>query len=299
MGPKLLGQDPTTNLPVSLRKGPYGTYIQLGETVPGAPKPKKKKKKAKGKDEEAGKANGTAPADATPEPPKPKRVSLPRGLSPADVTLDKALSLLSLPRLLGPHPEDQLPIVAGIGRFGPYIKHGDRFKSLGKDDDVLTIGMNRAVALLAEPSTGRGGRGGAPGKKIGEHPADGQPITLHAGRYGQYVKHGKINATLPKDIEPEQLTVEQAVALIEARAQAKGVKRGGGKARAKAKPANDDAALAEPKAPKIKAAASATAKPPAKAKTPAKGKAKSKAKAKAKAKPKAKTEPAASDTDGE
>jgi DNA topoisomerase-1 len=295
MGPKLLGQDPTTSLPVTLRKGPYGTYIQLGEAVPGAPKKKKKKAKSKDKDETKGKANGAAQADAepeTPEPPKPKRVSLPRGLSPADVTLEKALSLLSLPRHLGLHPEDQLPVIAGIGRFGPYIKHGDRFKSLGKDDDVLTVGMNRAVALLAEPSTGRGGRGGAPGKKIGDHP-DGQPITLHAGRYGHYVKHGKINATLPKDIGPDSLTLEQAVQLIEARAQAKGVKRRG-KTKAKPAAASDDAPATEAKAPKIKAAASAKAKPPAKAKEPA---GKAKAKAKAKAKPKA--EPVASDTDGE
>jgi DNA topoisomerase-1 len=299
MGPKLLGQDPATHLPVTLRKGPYGTYIQLGETVPGAPK-KRKSKKAKGKDES--KANGAAEAaPETPEPPKPKRVSLPRGLSPNDVTLEKALSLLSLPRQLGPHPEDQLPVIAGIGRFGPYIKHGDRFKSLGKDDDVLTIGMNRAVALLAEPSTGRGGRGGPPGKKLGEHPADQQPVTLHAGRYGHYVKHGKINATLPKGVEPESFTLEQAIPLLEARAQAKGVKRGGKaqkKVGAKAAPANDDAALAESKAPKMKAAASAKAKPPAKAKEPA-GKSKAKAKTKAKPKGKAKAEPVASETDGE
>jgi DNA topoisomerase-1 len=303
MGPKLLGQDSATGLPVTLRKGPYGTYIQLGEAVPGAPK-KKKKKKTKGKDQ----ANGAAEAEAapeTPEPPKPKRVSLPRGVAPADVTLEKALSLLSLPRQLGPHPEDQLPVIAGIGRFGPYIKHGDRFKSLSKDDDVLTIGMNRAVALLAEPSTGRGGRGGPPGKKLGEHPADNQPVTLHAGRYGHYVKHGKINATLPKGVEPESVTLEQAIPLLEARAQAKGVKRGGKaqkKASTKAVPANDDAALAEPRAPKMKAAASAKAKPPAKAKEPAgkaKAKARAKASAKSKAKGKAKAEPVASDRDGE
>jgi len=305
MGPKLLGQDPATHLPVTLRKGPYGTYIQLGEAVPGAPK-KKRSKKAKGKGKDESKANGAAEAaPEIPEPPKPKRVSLPRGVSPNDVTLDQALSLLSLPRQLGPHPEDQLPVIAGIGRFGPYIKHGDRFKSLGKDDDVLTIGMNRAVALLAEPSTGRGGRGGPPGKKLGEHPADKQPVTLHAGRYGHYVKHGKINATLPKGVEPESFTLEQAIPLLEARAQATGVKRSGKgqkKASTKAAPANDDAALAEPKAPKMKAAASAKAKPPAKAKEPAgkaKAKAKTKGKTRAKPKGKAKAEPVASDTDGE
>jgi len=134
--------------------------------------------------------------------------------------------------------------------------------------------------------------------RIAKGPDESLGDALHAGRYGQYVKHGKINATLPKDIEPDSLTVEQAVALIEARAQAKGIKRGG-KAKAKANPANDDAPASEAKSPKIKAAASATAKPPAKAKTPAKAKGKAKTKAKAKSKPKGRTEPVASDTDSE
>ncbi|MFZ5791086.1 MAG: type I DNA topoisomerase [Pseudomonadota bacterium] len=259
-GPKLLGQD-SSGRPVSLRKGPYGTYIQLGEQVPGAPK-KKKRGKAKGK------ANGEAEAPEAPEPPKPKRVSLPRGLSPADVTLEKALALLSLPRELGLHPEDQKPVVAGIGRFGPYVKHGDRYKSLGKDDDVLTIGMNRAVALLAEAPSGRG-RAAAPGKKIGDH-SDGQPVTLHAGRYGHYVKHGRVNATLPKGMDPDSITLEQALELIAARAAAKG----GSRARAKA-PAGEAAtgevvSLAKAARAKAKAKAKGRPKIKAKAKLPAK-----------------------------
>ena len=102
-------------------------------------------------------------------------------------------------------------ITAGIGRFGPYLKHGPVYKSLAKDDDVLSIGLNRAISLLAEPK-GANRRGGAPGKPLGDHPADGAPVTLHEGRYGPYVKHGKVNATLPKSLTPDQVTLEQAVA---------------------------------------------------------------------------------------
>jgi DNA topoisomerase-1 len=272
-GPKLLGQDPSGQ-PVSLRKGPYGIYIQLGEQAPGAPK--RKKGKAKGK------ANGEVEALEASEPPKPKRVSLPRRLSPADVTLEKALALLSLPRELGLHPEDQKPVVAGIGRFGPYIKHGDRYRSLGKDDDVLTIGMNRAVALLAEAPSGRG-RAAAPGKKIGDHP-DGQPVTLHAGRYGHYVKHGRVNATLPRGMDPDSITLEQALALIEARAAAKGGKRVRAKAPASEAATGEVAPAAKVANAKAKAKAEGEAKAAAKAKAKGKSKAKSQAKLPAEAK---------------
>jgi DNA topoisomerase-1 len=189
-GPKLLGNDPATGLPVTLRHGPYGLYVQLGE------------------------GNGD-------KKEKPKRASLPRGLSPADVTLDKAVGLLSLPRTVGTHPETGEPIIAGLGRFGPYLKHGDAYKSVGPDDDLLTIGLNRAVALLAEPSKGRRT---PPGKTLGNHPADEKPVTLHSGRYGPYVKHGKLNATLPRDREPESFTLDEAVALLTAQAERKGVK---------------------------------------------------------------------------
>src|SRR5471030_2004508 len=149
-GPKLLGVDVETGLPVTLRKCPYGIYVQLGDG-----------------DKEV----------------KPKRVSLPRGLTPADVDLDTALRLLALPREIGRHPEGGESIIAGIGRFGPYLKHAGAFKSLAAEDDILTIGLNRAVVLLAEPSKGRRGAP-TPLRTLGDHPTDGAPVALFKGRYG-------------------------------------------------------------------------------------------------------------------
>jgi DNA topoisomerase-1 len=207
-GPKVLGTDPATGLPVTLRHGPYGQYVQLGDgngTGNGAVHVG-----------EAPKAKGKGKKKAPPKE-KPKRASLPRGLSPADVTLQTAIGLLSLPRTVGVHPESGEPIVAGLGRFGPYLKHGDAYKSLRGDDDVLTIGLNRAVALLAEPS--KGGRRTVPGKTLGNHPADGAPITLHSGRYGPYIRHGKLLVSLPKGSEPDELTLDGAVALLAAKAE--------------------------------------------------------------------------------
>ena len=340
-GPKILGIDPVSGKPVTLRNGPYGLYVQLGEP--------------EGKE-------------------KPKRQSLLKGMTPDEVTLDKALALLSLPRELGPHPEDGEQILAGVGRFGPYVKHGAKYKSIPADENVLDIGMNRAVALLAEAkSVGRGlsraldesvleigmnravallaeakapGRGRAavkplrvvgnhpndeapielydgryghvcearrhqrhraerhqagraharprrvaagrtrrqgwrqeararqegrrpraakPLRTVGNHPADEAPIELYDGRYGHYVKHGGINATVPRDLKPEELTLDQAVALLAERAA-----KGPGKKPARAKkapkakangvavavPANDVAndTEAKPKAAKKKAA---------------------------------------------
>ncbi|HXZ01348.1 MAG TPA: type I DNA topoisomerase [Stellaceae bacterium] len=196
-GPRELGVDPASNLPASLRKGPYGYYVQLGLGDEGE---------------------------------KPKRVSLPKGVAPAEITLDRALKLLSLPREVGIHPADGKKITAGIGRFGPYIKHGDEFRSLRGDDDVLTIGINRAVALLAEPKKGGGKRSPTPLRVLGNHPGDGAPVNLFSGRYGPYVSHGGVNATLPRDIEPESVTLEQAVELLGARRKTK--------SKAKAKPAD-------------------------------------------------------------
>src|SRR5688572_3715125 len=188
VGPLELGVDPKTGKKATLRKGPFGHYVQL--------------------DEEGDE--------------KPKRVSLPRGVAPDQVTLDLALGLLSLPRVVGDHPETKKPIMAGIGRFGPYLQHDGKYKSIPKDDDVLAIGLNRAVDLLAQESKGRG-RGAPPGKPVGNHPDDNQPVTLHDGRYGHYVKWGKVNATIPKEIAPESVTLEQAIALIADR-----VAKGGG-----------------------------------------------------------------------
>jgi DNA topoisomerase-1 len=196
-GPVELGKDPAGKS-ITLRKGPYGFYVQLGEAEEGE---------------------------------KPKRVSLTRDLDPNAVSLEIAEKLLSLPRVVGHHPETSKPIMAGIGRFGPYLNHDGKFKSIPKDDDVLSIGMNRAVELLSQESKGRGGRQAAPGKEIGKHPESGDAVTLHEGRYGPYVKMGAINATLPKSIEPSAITLDEALQLIAAREAA-----GGGKGKKKAAP---------------------------------------------------------------
>jgi DNA topoisomerase-1 len=245
-GPRALGVDPESNQPVTLRKGPYGVYVQLGEGENGA---------------------------------KPKRVSLPRGVTPADVDLATALGLLSLPREIGKHPETGEMITAGVGRFGPYLKHGKAFKSLAADDDVLTIGLNRAVSLLAEPSKGR--QAAQPLRTIGNHPDDGAPIQLFKGRYGPYVSHDGLFATVPGSIEPENLTLDMAVELLKAQ-EAKGKKRKSqrgkkapAKAKAKTAKTNAKAETAEASVAKPRKAAGAKSKPAAKAKTkPPAGKAK-------------------------
>ncbi|MBX6328113.1 MAG: type I DNA topoisomerase [Pseudolabrys sp.] len=190
-GVKVLGEDPETGLEVSLRVGRFGPYVQLGE-----------QSRAKGAE-------------------KPKRAGLPKGLSPEDVDLEKALALLALPRQVGLHPEDGEPIIAGVGRFGPYVKHGRTYASLEDGDDVLKIGLNRAVTLIAEKKAnpGRGRRfGGDPGRSLGEHPDKGGAILVKNGRYGPYVTHDGINATLPSGMTPDTVTLEQAVGLLEARA---------------------------------------------------------------------------------
>src|SRR5947209_9263081 len=184
-----LGTDPGTGLAVTLKKGPYGHYVQLGE------------------------GNGEF---------KPKRVALPRSLKPAEIDLETALRLLALPRELGRHPETGDPIVAGIGRFGAYIKHGTTFKSLGADDDVLTIGLNRAVVLLAEPSSAQR-RGPQLVREIGAHP-EGGTVGLYRGRYGPYVSHDGVIASLPKGADPEGFALNEAVALL-ATQKAKGKTR--------------------------------------------------------------------------
>ena len=160
-------------------------------------------------------------------------------MTPADLTLEQALLLLALPREIGKHPESGKPIEAGINRYGPYIKH-DRFVRLGADDDVLTIGMNRAITLIAEAATK-----GRPAQKVlremGEHPDDKKPVTLHEGRFGPYVKHGKINASLPKGEDPGSLTMETAVSLLSAKA-AKGSTKKGGKRATKKKASKEKGA---------------------------------------------------------
>ena len=184
-GPRPLGTDPDSGLEVSVRKGPYGFYVQLGNA-----------------------AEGRA---------KPKRTSLPTGMDPATIDLEGALALLALPRDIGRHPETGETITAGIGRFGPYIRHAGRYVSL-RDDDVLTIGLNRAVTLVAEAPEKAGA------VPLGTHPVDGKPVALREGRYGPYVQHGTLRATLPKAVRAEGLTLETAVEILAAKS-AKGAGR--------------------------------------------------------------------------
>jgi DNA topoisomerase-1 len=262
-GPRELGDDPETGLPVSVRRGPYGAYVQLGPPREAAapveivtPKPEPEAKKGKGK----------AKAKAKPkDAPKPKRVSLPKGMPPAEIDLETALKLLALPRDVGPHPETGEMISAGIGRFGPYLKLGSTYKSLAADDDVLSIGLNRAVVLLAEAKKGPAQ---VPGRVVGDHPRDGKPVSLNNGRFGPYVKHGKVMASLPKAMaaNADELTLQQAVELLDAKMAKDGgkvpaTKAAKGKA-AKPETSSDDAG-AEPKASKKPAAEKKAATPKA------------------------------------
>jgi len=201
-GPKILGSDPATGLPVALRKGPYGYYVQLGGEA-GAKAADTGKSKAKARENAKEKAAE-----------KPKRVSLPRGVKPEEVTIALALQLLSLPREIGHHPETGKPITAGIGRFGPYIKHESSYKSLGTLEEVLTIGLNRAVDLLSQAK----GRGSTTLHELGPHPADARPVRILKGRYGPYLKHGSLNAPMPKGKQPDAVTLEEAVELLAAHA---------------------------------------------------------------------------------
>ncbi len=204
-GPKPIAFHPETQEPVYvIPQGPYGPYVQLGEVS--------EKNK------------------------KPKRTSLPKGLKPEEVTPEIALGLLSLPRTLGEHPESGKKVQAGIGRFGPYVVCDGDFRSLPADEDVLTISLERALELLAQPKKGRGRSSAKPLRELGSHPEDGEPVTLHDGPYGLYVKHGKVNASLPKDLSPEAVTLEMALELLAEKegSSAKGKGRSTGKAQPKA-----------------------------------------------------------------
>ena len=192
-----IGNDPETGLIVYLKDGRFGPYIQLGDA---------------GEDNE-----------------KPKRSGLPKDMRPADMTLDYALRLLSLPRLVGKHPETGEDITADLGRYGPYLKHGKQSASLETVDEIFEIGVNRAVTVIAEKKSKAPARGSSVIKELGEHPDDGKPVNVMNGRYGPYVKHNKINATIPKDEEPDSVTLERALELIAARA----AKAGAGKKKAK------------------------------------------------------------------
>ncbi len=187
-GVRVLGEDPDSGEEITLRTGRFGDYVQQGEGE------------------------------------KPKRSSLPRGLKSEDVTLEKALALLSLPREVARHPTSGEPILAGIGRYGAYVQHGKTYANLGRDDDVLEVGANRAIDLVVAKESGAGASrfGGGAGRVLGEHP-DGGPVSVKQGRFGSYVNHGKINATIPKGTDPANLSLDDAVALLKAKAAGGGV----------------------------------------------------------------------------
>lgn len=202
-GPDKLGLHPETGEPIFVLIGAYGPYVQLGE--------------------------------ATEDNPKPKRASLPKGVGPDQVTLEMATGLLALPRTLGVHPETGAPIKASLGRFGPYVVHdqgkvGKDYRSLKAEDDVLTVTLERALELLAQPKARRGRGKAAPLRELGAHPDDGEMIAIYNGPYGLYVKHGKVNASLPEGKKPEDMTLELALELIQAKA---GAKKGGRRSTAK------------------------------------------------------------------
>ena len=171
----VLGVDPTTGLSVLIKKGPYGIYLQLGDEK------------------------------------KPKRTSIPRLVSAKDINLEKALAFLSLPRLIGQHPESGQDISAGIGRYGPYLKYDINFISLPADETVINLGLNHAVVLIAENIEKLG-------KVLGDHPDGSGKIFVKSGRFGPYVEHNKLRATLPKDITIEEINLDKAIELLIAKA---------------------------------------------------------------------------------
>ena len=222
-GEGVLGIHPTAELPVVVKMGPYGPYVQLGDE------------------------------DEAPGGGKPKRASLPKGMAHTDVTLEQAVELLKLPRTLGEHPETGKPILANNGRFGPYVQHERTFASLkpADGDDVLTIQLDRALELIAQKAMKN-----QPLRSLGDHPETGKPVEVFEGRYGPYVKHVKTNATIPKGGDPQAITLAEAVALI-AEKDAKGGKK---RAPAKKKPAAKKPAAKKAPAKKTPAAKKAPAK---------------------------------------
>ena len=188
----VIGTFPETGQSMILKSGPYGPYLQLGD------------------DEQEG---------------KPKRTSLPRGVEPSSVTHEMAVGLLSLPRTVGEHPETGKPVQANIGRFGPYVKHGSTFASLPKEDDMLTVGFERALELITKKE-----HKNKPLKVLGEHPDTGEPIEVRDGRYGLYVKHQKTNASLQQGQTVDDLTMAEALDLLAEREKATGKTSTGKKA---------------------------------------------------------------------
>jgi DNA topoisomerase-1 len=222
-GVRVLGDDPESGMPVTIRDGRFGPFVQLGEGE------------------------------------KPKRSSLPKGRSPASIDLETALKLLSLPREVARHPVSGEPILASIGRYGPYVQHGKVYANIGNDDDVLEIGANRAIDLIVAKEAGGGFRRGAadPGRPLGDDPESAKPIVVKAGRFGPYVTDGETNATLPRSVTAEAVTLEEAIALLVARRAAGPSKKPsrGRKAAVKKAPAKKAAAKTARKSPTRKAAA--------------------------------------------
>ena len=222
-GDRELGQDPATGRAISLKIGRFGPYVE----------------------------RAVDPDDAKE---KPQRSSLPKGWTPASIDLAGALRLLSLPREVGKHPEDGEPILAGLGRYGPYVQHGKTYASVDSIDEAFEVGLNRAVTLIAEKRAGgpRGRSGPTALKELGAHPASGDPIRVLSGRFGPYVNAGKINANLPRGLDPQAVTLEQAVALLAEREAKGGGKKPARKAAAKpaAKTAPKKAAAKKPAAKK-------------------------------------------------
>jgi DNA topoisomerase-1 len=233
-GARLLGTDPETGLEVTLRSGRFGPYVQLGDGE------------------------------------KPKRSSLPKGWDAATLTLEGACRLLALPREVGLHPESGKPITAGLGRFGPFVAHDGTYANLGSIDEVFEVGLNRAVALIAEKqSRGPGRRGGQTAlKALGEHPLLGGPVEVRAGRYGPYVAHGTVYATLPKAMDPQAVTMDIAVAMIAEKAAKSPAKspngRAGGRSAKAGARSTAKAPAADATADGAEATTKATAKKPAK-----------------------------------
>ncbi len=225
-GPQSMGTDPVSGKNVYCLSGRFGPYVQLGE----APPPEDK------------------------DAPKPRRASLLKGMEPKTITLEQALKLLSLPRDLGIHPEKQKPVVTNMGRFGPYVMCDGDFRSLKKEDDVFTITFDRAMELLREEKRAR--RGAQAIKDFGKY--EEQTIELFDGKYGMYLKWGKVNATLPKDADPDKLTLEQAIEIVKARAEVVGATpakapKKAKKAAKKASSDSDDGEEATPSKPKTAA----------------------------------------------
>lgn len=226
-GDRVLGTDPETGAEVSLKTGRFGPYVER------------------------------APLS---DDDKPKRSGLPAKTSAADVDLDTALRLLTLPREVGIHPETGKKITAGLGRFGPFILHDGTYANLKDPEELFDIGVNRAVTVLAEKIARAEERAGKVLKELGDHPDSGKPVQVREGKYGPYIKHGSTNATLPKSAVPEDVTLEEALVLVAEKDAKSGKKKPAKKAAAKKEPA-------EKKAPAKKAAAK---KPAAKKKTAAK-----------------------------